>query len=61
MVEPPYLEKMQDKYPGLKLSQVRSRPRVVAAHPKPEQRSNGTLGNVADDPELAKCLASTEL
>ena len=59
-VEPPYLEKMRDKYPGLDLSQVRSRPRVVAAKAKPEQRSNGTLGNVADDPELAKYQANPE-
>jgi hypothetical protein len=49
---------MRGKYPGLDLSQVRSRPRAVPAktEPKPEQRSNGTPGNVSDDPELAKYL-----
>ena len=57
-LEPCYLEDMQGKYPGLDLSQVRSRPRAVPAktEPKPEQCSNGTPGNVADDPELAKYL-----
>jgi hypothetical protein len=57
-LEPRYLEEMRGKYPGLDLSQVRSRPRAVPAktEPKPEQRSNSTPGNVADDPELAKYL-----
>jgi hypothetical protein len=57
-LEPRYIEDMQGKYPGLDLSQVRSRPRAVPAktEPKPEQRSNGTPGNVADAPELAKYL-----
>jgi hypothetical protein len=57
-LEPRYLEDMLGKYPGLDLSQVRSRPRAVPAktEPKPEQRSNGTPGNVSDDPELAKYL-----
>jgi hypothetical protein len=56
-LEPGYLEKIRDEYPGLDLSQVRSRPRVVAANP--EQRSSP--GNIADDPELAKCLANPEI
>jgi hypothetical protein len=59
-LDPSYLEKMQDKYPGLDPKRVRSRPRVVAAKAEPEQRG-GEPGNIADNPELAKCLASTEL
>jgi hypothetical protein len=57
-LEPRYLEVVQDRYPGLDLSQVRSRPKAVPvkAEPKPEQRSNGAPGNVADAPELAKYL-----
>jgi hypothetical protein len=57
-LEPGYLEKIRDEYPGLDLSQVRSRPRVVAA--EPEQRG-GEPGNVADDLGLAKCLANPEI
>jgi hypothetical protein len=57
-LEPSYLEKIRDEYPGLDLSQVRSRPRVVAA--EPEQRG-GEPGNVADDLGLAKCLANPEI
>jgi hypothetical protein len=58
-LEPSYLEKIRDEYPGLDLLQVRSRPRVVAAKAEPEQRGL-ELRKVADDPELAKHLANPE-
>ena len=57
-LEPRYLEKMQGEYPGLDLSQVRSRRRAVATKVEPKQRG-GEPGNAADYPEFANYLAQS--
>jgi len=59
-LEPRYLEEIRGKYPGLDLSQVRSRPRAVPAKAEPK-RSSGAPSNIANDPELAHYQGGGEL
>jgi len=54
------LDKFKAEYPGIDPALVR-RSAAPIAKANPDQRSNGTPGNVADDPELAKHLANPEL
>jgi len=56
---PDELDKFKAEYPSIDLALVR-RSAAPIAKAKPEQRSNGTLGSVADDPELAKYVANPE-